>query len=809
MKLSTLLLVVFAIIGTMLTIQGGLTASRSLYEFRDVQRASTISSAEATAMDATIAMSLERSVMQVALAFSEPIPQNFRDIITEQRDTADSGLADALNQVAAITFLSTNQAYIDETRASLERVASIRAEVDALLSVPLSERDPARVYNLPFELKKEVVTLRNATDLLRNRNGISTQVAGILAAVQLKSWEVREFGGRARTYFAIATLTGEKISAGNKSVLETDNARAREAWLSLKNSVLGTNQVSDEIAQGITAAEELYFGEYVPLIARLKDQSAAGVAGSKVAYEMSFQDFFATSNAALGTMESLSAQASKALIAYWDERRSVALLEAVGSCLFATISLLGLAFIYFMLRIRVVGLLGAATRILTSLASGDLDIKIRSQRRELSEIKALYATVESFRSALLEAKRAEAEAHEATAKQKEAEAREAEKEKEATAERARKADAERAEAEARYTRERQAASEIAKVVEACAAGDFSGRLRVDDKDGIFAEICDGMNRIGEAADTGLGAVQTALSEVAKGNLTYRMPLNFAGVFEDIAKAVNDTTESLSKTMSDISMSAASLNTASHEISEATQNLATRSTKNAANLAQTAQELEQMTRSVKSAAAATETASASFRSIEDMARNGNTVLTETIEAMSEIKSSSDEIGSVLKLIDEIAFQTNLLALNAGVEAARAGDAGRGFAVVATEVRALAQRSSNAAREIADLIETSSNQVKRGVDLVNNSGEALGRIVSGVEDASTKLNEIFKATTETSTGISEISKATSDLDDDTKQNSEIVEETGQAARSLKGVASKMTKSISAFQVGDIPHQHASAA
>ena len=99
-------------------------------------------------------------------------------------------------------------------------------------------------------------------------------------------------------------------------------------------------------------------------------------------------------------------------------------------------------------------------------------------------------------------------------------------------------------------------------------------------------------------------------------------------------------------------------------------------------------------------------------------------------MDGIERSAKQIEDIVGVIDEIAFQTNLLALNAGVEAARAGDAGRGFAVVATEVRALAQRSADAAKEIKALISTSGQQVSTGVKLVSETGQALGRIVAQV-------------------------------------------------------------------------------
>jgi methyl-accepting chemotaxis protein len=139
-----------------------------------------------------------------------------------------------------------------------------------------------------------------------------------------------------------------------------------------------------------------------------------------------------------------------------------------------------------------------------------------------------------------------------------------------------------------------------------------------------------------------------------------------------------------------------------------------------------------------------------------------------------------------VIDEIAFQTNLLALNAGVEAARAGDAGRGFAVVAQEVRALAQRSAEAAKEIKTLISTSTQQVGAGVDLVGQTGEALQRIVTQVASIDALVTEIAASAVEQSTGLQEVNNAVNQMDQVVQQNAAMVEEATAASHSLKNEA-----------------------
>lgn len=788
----------FAVIGTVLAVLGALVAHQSLNELRDIRRAAILGDIDTTAMSATVAMSLERSVTQVALAYPEPITDDFRVLVQEQRATAETGLNRALEMIEEASFLSTAGVYSRQTRTSLARVAELRKEIDALLERPISERDPERVHALPLELKSEVVRLRNATDLVRNRVDVSTKLAAPLQAAQLRSWEVREFGGRARTYFAVATLNREKISSADLARLAIDNARAREAWESLRNGVQSVTGLPPHVQAEIDAAEKIYFGEYTRLINRLEVISRRTAPGEVPEYQISFSDFFAFSNEALAAMENLSRNSGSVLKEYWVARERAAAWKATWTCALGLFSFLVLLGIYAVLRVRVVRLIGAATRILTCLAAGDLDVRIRRNRRELREIRELYATVESFREALKDARRLEAEAQEAEALRIEAEHRDAENERVLMAQRAATAEKERSEAQARQEREERAAAEIARVVEACAAGDFSHRLSTSDKEGVLRDICDGMNRIGESADIGLGAVQNALGHLAEGDLSYRMPEHFQGVFLEIARSMNATTGSLSDTLEKIVSSAASVDASAIGISDSTASLSQRSEQNAASIEQTARDLVQLTDYVRSAATSAETARAAVEDIAEMARHGNDVIVRTIGAMDEIQASSGEISKVLQLIDDIAFQTNLLALNAGVEAARAGEAGRGFAVVASEVRALAQRSSDAAKEIAGLVETSARHVSTGVDLVQESGEALSRIVGGVDGATGKIREIVEATGETSSGIGEISRSTSELDRDTQKNTSVFRDTNDLAKSLRADASHLHEAVAAFRL-----------
>ncbi len=182
---------------------------------------------------------------------------------------------------------------------------------------------------------------------------------------------------------------------------------------------------------------------------------------------------------------------------------------------------------------------------------------------------------------------------------------------------------------------------------------------------------------------------------------------------------------------------------------------------------------------------------------DAERSGE-VVSRTVTAMSGIERSSQQIGQIIGVIDEIAFQTNLLASNAGVEAARAGDAGRGFAVVASEVRGLAQRSAEAAKEIKTLILASDDQVKAGVQLVGETGRGLTRIVEQVAEISLIVNEIATSAEEQASGLSQVNIAVNQMDQVTQQNAAMVEEATAATHSLASDSEELARAVSRFQV-----------
>lgn len=191
-----------------------------------------------------------------------------------------------------------------------------------------------------------------------------------------------------------------------------------------------------------------------------------------------------------------------------------------------------------------------------------------------------------------------------------------------------------------------------------------------------------------------------------------------------------------------------------------------------------------------------------RSIDEAHREaseGGAVVKRAVGAMGAIEKSASEITQIINVIDGIAFQTNLLALNAGVEAARAGDAGKGFAVVANEVRALAQRSADAAKDIKALITTSAEQVGAGVALVGETGTLLDRIVTRVGAISGMITTIAESAETQATNLQQVNGAVGEMDKMTQQNAAMVEESTAAARSLAGEAEALADVVARFKLG----------
>jgi methyl-accepting chemotaxis protein len=306
---------------------------------------------------------------------------------------------------------------------------------------------------------------------------------------------------------------------------------------------------------------------------------------------------------------------------------------------------------------------------------------------------------------------------------------------------------------------------------------------------------------GQAQKDVVDALKSGLSDLAAGNLTARMSQAVAQEYEYLKSDFNSAMESLQKTMGSIASNTMGVKAGAAEITKASDDLSRRTEQQAASLEQTAAALDEITATVQKTAESAKIARDLVNAARQDAEESGRVVGETVKAMGGIETSSREIGNIIGVIDKIAFQTNLLALNAGVEAARAGEAGRGFAVVATEVRALAQRSADAAKEIKSLISTSGTQVETGVKLVGDTGKALSRIVEQVTRLNGLVMDIAASAQEQATGLGQVNSAVNAMDQTTQQNAAMVEQSTAASHGLAHEAEELARLVGQFSIGAV--------
>ncbi len=306
-----------------------------------------------------------------------------------------------------------------------------------------------------------------------------------------------------------------------------------------------------------------------------------------------------------------------------------------------------------------------------------------------------------------------------------------------------------------------------------------------------------------AADAEQAAVLSQLGDgldrLARADLTTRFagfPPGYARLQDDFNAALG----ALSTALAAVAHSTSAIRSGAEAISEASDDLSRRTEQQAASLEETAAAMDEITSTVRGTAKGAVQARDAVAQARTDAELSGVVVRDTVAAMSGIERASAEISQIIGVIDGIAFQTNLLALNAGVEAARAGDAGRGFAVVASEVRALAQRSADAAQDVKTRITASNGQVAAGVALVGETGKSLERIVTRIGEISTLIGTISDSAERQASGLQQVNTAVAEMDGVTQQNAAMVEEASAAARTLAEEADMLSGTVGRFTLND---------
>ncbi len=287
-------------------------------------------------------------------------------------------------------------------------------------------------------------------------------------------------------------------------------------------------------------------------------------------------------------------------------------------------------------------------------------------------------------------------------------------------------------------------------------------------------------------------------DLAGCNLTSAVSLTYAEPMNSLMRAMLQIQINLRAVVGDVRSEIAGFTQSANEIAQGSQDLSGRTESQASSLEQTAASMEELSSTVRQTADTATQVSRESEQSTQVATAGGQAVQQVGDAMQAISQSSQKVSEIIAVIESIAFQTNILALNAAVEAARAGEQGRGFAVVAAELRALAQRSGDAAKEIRGLIGTSVTQVAAGTAQMGSAASTIREVISAAERVSTLVRQITSATHEQSVGIAQINEAITQLDNATQQNAALVEESAAAAAALTQSSETVARSVQVFRM-----------
>lgn len=351
---------------------------------------------------AIIELSLERSVMQVTLNLDDPIQPQFRDLLDGQRIKSDEGFQSVRKMVSDNEDFKRKTEFLQNLQNLQKDISLIRTQADKNLKLPLSQRDPLQVENLPPEMKDTILAFSKLPLLLKPQNAPVPSVISKLEKIQHSAWAIREYGGRERTYMAIATATGRPFTEATLDEMKSYHAKAVEAMAEL-NALSGYAGLPQSIIDKIDTVREVYFGSY-----EKTRESLISASSQNLDYPISFTDFFTESSEALGKAVTLSYMAGDDMVAYMEEERqtSIIMFWVFSGVLAFSILLCGFQIYYT--QYKVSGRTLMLADLMERLTKGDTDIDL-SALQTSDEIGAMAKHVEVFKTNAIEVKRMQQE----------------------------------------------------------------------------------------------------------------------------------------------------------------------------------------------------------------------------------------------------------------------------------------------------------------------------------------------------------------------------------------------------------------
>lgn len=291
-----------------------------------------------------------------------------------------------------------------------------------------------------------------------------------------------------------------------------------------------------------------------------------------------------------------------------------------------------------------------------------------------------------------------------------------------------------------------------------------------------------------------------LAKMAAGDFTVDSVCQeeYTGGFEPLLVSFRTIASKLNDTLLQISASSTQVANGSEQVSSGAQALSQGATEQASSVQELAATINEISDKVKQNADNAQQANAMASSVSDEMNTSNQKMQDMIQAMTHISTSSNEIGKIIKTIEDIAFQTNILALNAAVEAARAGTAGKGFAVVADEVRNLASKSAEASKNTSALIENSLKAVENGTQIADETAQSLLQAVNDVSEMTGVISQISEASNNQSAAISQITMGIDQISSVVQTNSATAQESAAASEELSSQSQLMKNLVGRFKL-----------